>query len=319
MKGVYQFQSWKDFSKKLPLTAVIGLVDEWMTIYACLQQAIKVFDNILIVGDNASEKSVQYMEKFLFDHRSIAEGKIQFVELGHFDPWPWMSLYDPKNSYKTVADLPLKSQSKADYKRISLAKTMYGNSIVCSLHSDILVFDDTKQRILERMSDIENPFFDSEWFSMITLYDKNTARTFLSKDSSPGNLKKDPSLNQRTVYDYPGDWGLMSIYGSSLVTPGPDPLYGYYGCLWPWSKKTQLQKKGQDSSIPHAIHLEHIRDRSRNKSFKNEAWSLWKTERFENEDHELYEKIKIMDHLNIPVDFWLDKENILRIEEKIKQ
>ena len=319
MKGIYEFEKWSNYCERLPLVAVIGLVNEWMTIYACLQQAIKVFDNILVVGDNADKKTIEYFERFTQDHGSMAQGRIQFVELSNFDPWPWISLYDPDNStYKSAKDLPKKSQSKADYKRIALAKTMFGNSIVCSLHSDIIVFDDTGKRISERMSNIDNPFFDSEWFSMITLYDRQNAKTYLSKDSSPGNLKKDPNLTQRTLYDYPGDWGLMSMYGSSLLIPGPDPLYGHYGCLWPWSQKTQCQKKGQDSSFPHAIHLEYIRDRGKNKSFKNEAWSFWKTERFENEDPELHEKIKIMNDLNIPVDFWLDEENILRIEEKNK-
>jgi hypothetical protein len=249
------------------------------------------------------------------DHETQSNGRINLVELGDFDPWPWVSLYDPKVSYKSPSELPKKSQSKADYKRIALAKSMYGNSIVCSLHSDIIVFDDTKARIKERMQNAENPFFDSEWFSMITLYDRKNARTFLSKDSKPGNLIKDKSLNQRTVYVYPGDWGLMSLYGSSLLLPGPDPMYGYYGCLWPWTRKTQCEKKGQDNSLPHAVHLEHIRDRSRNKSFDDIAWTFWKTDRFESEDPQLHQQLKVLDNVYIPVNYWLNDDNKLIINE----
>jgi len=316
MKGMHELESWKNYCKKLPLVAVIGLVKEWMTIYPCLQQAIKVFDKILVVGDDATPKSLEQFKKFVSDYKTECDGKVEFIEMGNYDPWPWLSLYDAEINYGSVEELPKKSQSKADYKRINLAKSLHGNSIVCSLHSDIIIFEDSRQRIIERMSVIDNPLFDSEWFNIITLYDRKNAKTFISNNSSPGNLQKNPNLNQRYVYDYPGDWGLMSLYGSSILLPGPDPLYPFAGCLWPWSKKTQMQKKGQDNSATFAIHLEYIRDSGRNKSFDNDSWSFWKTERFEKEDPELHDKMKLLDELNFPVDFWLDESNVLRIEEK---
>lgn len=316
MNGIYELESWKNYSKKLPLVAVIGLVNEWMTIYPCLQQAIKVFDQIMVVSDGADKKTLQYFEQFREDYKNQIEGKVHLFDLENFDPWPWLSLYDASKKYTSIEELPIKAQSKADYKRIALAKSLYGNSIICSLHSDIIVFDDSRDRIIERMSNIANPLFDSEWFTLVTLYDRNNAKTFLSKDSAPGNMKKDPDLNQRTVYDYPGDWGLMSIYGSSMLLPGPDPLYPFAGCLWPWSRKTQMEKKGQDGTAPHAVHLEHIRDRGNNVTFDSESWSFWKTERFENEDPELHRRLRVLDDLNFPVDFWLDDGNTLRIKEK---
>jgi hypothetical protein len=316
MNGVHEFESWSEYSKKLPLVAVVGLVNEWMTIYPCLQQAIKVFDKILVIGDDVSPKALEQYNKFIVDYKNECDGKIEFIELGNFDPWPWISLYDPKLDYKNTKNFPKKSANKADYKRLSLAKTLQGNSIICSLHSDIIVFDDIKNRIKKRIENIDNPLLDSEWFNLITLYDKKNAKTFLSNDSKPGNLIKDPNLNQRYVYDYPGDWGLMSFYGSSLLLPGPDPLYPFFPCMWPWSKKTQMQKKGQDNSATFAIHLEYIRDSGRNKSFDNDAWSFWQTEKFEKEEPELHDKLKVLNELNFPVDFWLDESNVLRIEEK---
>jgi hypothetical protein len=317
MNGIYELESWKDYSKKIPLVAVVGLVNEWMTIYACLQQAVKVFDHVLVIGDGVDKKTLSYFNKFKSDFELIGNSKIEFIELGNFNPWPWLSLYDFScEKYKNLNNLPIKSASKADYKRLSLAKSMHGNSILCSLHSDIILFDDSRNRIIDRMSNIENPLFDSEWYSLITLYDRKTAKTFYSKDSKPGNLIKDPNLNQRKIYDYPGDWGLMSFYGSSLILPGPDPKYPFATCMWPWSSKTQLEKKGHDNSLPHAIHLEYIRDRDNLKDFKNESWSFWETKKFENEDLELHEKLKVLDDLYFPVNFNLNNDNLLIIESK---
>jgi hypothetical protein len=315
MKGIYEFEKWSNYCERLPLVAVIGLVNEWMTIYACLQQAIKVFDYIIIANDGADSKTLEFLHRFMIDHQIQSSGKIQIIDLSEVDPWPWLSFYDASLNYSDPKELPKNCHGKSTFKRMTLAKSMYINSLICSTHSDIVIFDDTRERIFERMKKIDNPLFDSEWFSMITLYDMKNAKTYLSNDSTPNNLKKDPNLNQRTVYDYPGDWGLMSMYGSSLLTPGPDPLHPHFDCLWPWSRKTQCEKKGQDNSEPHAVHLEYIRDRGKNKSFKKSEWSFWKTDRFIKEDINLFNRMKIFDDLYFPVKFWIDKNCLLRIEE----
>lgn len=308
-----EIENWKTYSKKLPLIGVIGLVNEWMTIYPCLQQAVKIFDEILIVGDSASEKSKFYLEKFILDHYTF-KNKIHFVDLGEIDPWPWLVFPRSGVHYNSVSDIPIKCSPKAGFKRFNFAKVKFPNTILCSVHSDIILFDNSRERIYERMSNVENPFFDSEWYSMITLYDKSHIKTFLSNDSTLGNLKKDPNLNQRTIYDYPGDWGLMSYYSSSLLTVGPDPVIHEFEAFYPWSKKTQCEKKGQDNSFPHAIHLEFIRDSCKNKNFKDESWKILNLKNINN-DIKLLEEIKILDNLNFGVKFELNNDYQLIIEE----
>lgn len=305
---------WSTYCNQIPLVAVIGLMGEWMTIYACLQQAIKNFDHVIVCGDGTSTHAKSMLDQFVSDHGEAAKGKVHFIELGDIDPWPWVAMARPGAKYETLGEVPMKSWSKAGFKRFNYARALFPNSILCSLHSDVIVFDDTGVRIRERMSSIQDPFFDSEWFSMVTMHDKNNIISIVSSDSGPGNLKKDPGLMQRTTYDYPGDWGLMSIYASSLLSVGPDPGGHEAECLYPWSRKTQCEKKGHDTSVPHAIHLEWLRDSCIGKDFSPYSWKTVKRSWVEENDLELGTRLKAIDDLYFPVKFELDQNHILRIE-----
>jgi hypothetical protein len=309
-----EIEPWPIYASRIPLVAVIGLVGEWMTIYACLQQAIKNFDYIIICGDGVSPKAKEMVDRFILDHSSI-KNRIQFLDMDNIDPWPWTVMARPGIKYDSIDKVPIKAPSKACFKRINYAKTMFPNSITCSLHSDIVCFDGTGDRIRKRMIDIQDPFFDSEWYSMVAMNDKKTVMSVLSEDSGPGNHKGHPALRQRKTYDYPGDWGLMSIYASSILTVGPDPIGHETECLYPWSMKTQCEKKGCDTSIPHAIHFEWLRDSCRGKDFSNVAWKHIEREWLDKNDPELGNHLHVIDNVYFPVEFRIDKNNILRISE----
>lgn len=306
--------SWSEYCNNIPLVAVVGLMGEWMTIYACLQQAIKNFDHIIVCGDGATSQAKSKLDQFISDHGETARGKIQFIELGNLDPWPWVAMARPGVKYDDISEVPRKSWSKAGFKRFNYARAIFPNSLLCSLHSDVIVFDDTGNRIRDRMSRIQDPFFDSEWFSMVTMHDKNNVISIVSSDSGPGNLKKDPALSQRTTYDYPGDWGLMSIYSSSLLSVGPDPGGHEAECLYPWSRKTQTEKKGHDISVPHAVHFEWLRDTCANKDFSPYSWKTVKRSWIEENDKELGDRLKVLNNLYFPVKFELDPNHILNFK-----
>jgi hypothetical protein len=305
--------SWSEYCNKIPLVAVIGLMGEWMTIYACLQQAIKNFDYIVICGDGVSPQAKSMVERFISDYGESVKSKIHFIDLGEVDPWPWVAMARPGIKYDQVSEIPMKSWSKAGFKRFNYARALFPNSILCSLHSDVIVFDDTGNRVRERMSNIQDPFFESEWFSMVTMHDKNSVESILSPDSGPGNHKKHPALKQRTTYDYPGDWGLMSIYASSMLSVGPDPGGHEAECLYPWSRRTQCEKKGCDTSDPHAIHLEWIRESCRDRDFSNTSWKIVHRDWIHKNDPNLGDRMGIIDNLYFPVSFEIDNNNILRI------
>lgn len=305
---------WSVYCNQIPLVAVVGIMGEWMTIYACLQQAIRNFDYIIVCGDGVSSHAKSMLDRFISDYGETAKSKVHFVELGNIDPWPWVAMARPGVRYESLDEVPMKSWSKAGFKRFNYARALFPNSILCSLHSDVIVFDDTGARIRERMSRIEDPFFDSEWFSMVTMHDKNNIISIVSSDSGPENIKKHPDLSQRTIYDYPGDWGLMSIYASSLLSVGPDPQGHEAECLYPWNRKTQCEKKGHDTSVPHAIHLEWLRDSCTNKDFSLYSWKTIKRSWVEENDSSLGSRLKCIDSLFFPVSFNLDNQNILRIQ-----
>ena len=84
-----QEKSWSEYCRELPLIACVGLMDEWMTIYACLQNASIVFDKIVVCGESATPRALKYLEKFKEENPDVAH-KVEFVELGHYDPWPWL-------------------------------------------------------------------------------------------------------------------------------------------------------------------------------------------------------------------------------------
>lgn len=253
-----QEHPWSDYCRELPLIACVGLMDEWMTIYACLQNASLIFDKIVVCGEGASERALLYLEKFKMDHPNLSH-KVDFVELGHYDPWPWLRCPRPEKNYGSIEEVPKGSWAKSMNKRFNWTRAKYPNSLLMSLHSDVIMYLDSRDRIYERFANMKNPFFDSEWFCMsyIVGFDKITAPHILDVN---GTKQRDPSLSQRVWYDYPGDWGLSGCYSSSLLSVGPDPVSSYAECFYPWNKETQCEKKGHDINPPYAAHLGWCKD-----------------------------------------------------------
>ena len=308
-------KSWKEYANEIPLVAVVGLMGEWMTIYACMQQAIKNFDYVIVCGDGITPKAMKMFEKFMSDYSSQVKGRVHLLEMDKIDPWPWVAIARPGVLYEKLEDIPKKSWSKAGFKRFNYARSLFPNSILCSLHSDVIVFDDTGSRIKGRIATIENPFFDSEWFSMVSMYDKHHIAGIVDPISTPGNLVKHSHLRQRTWYDYPGDWGLMGYYASSMLSVGPDPQGSEAECFYPWSKKTQCEKKGFDDSIPHAVHYEWLREKYKDTEHRASEWRTAVLNNGSIDDPELSEKLKTVEDVYFPVKFYLDNSWILRIEE----
>ncbi len=245
--------NWNDYCKTLPLVACVGLVDEWMTIYACLQNAVEVFDKVVVCGDNATPRAKKYLQKFIEENPSHAE-RVEFIEMGHIDPWPWLRCPRPDKQYSTIEEVPIGSWAKAMNKRFNYTRAKYPNSIIMSVHADVVMFLNARDRIYDRFMKMKSPFFDSEWFCMSYMadFDHITGPCVRNPD---GTRSGSPELRQRVWYDYPGDWGLAGCYASSLLVAGPDPVSTYAECFYPWSRETQCEKKGHDNNPPYAAHM----------------------------------------------------------------
>jgi hypothetical protein len=265
-----QTETWKSYSKNLPLVACVGLVDEWMTIYACLQNACEIFDHVVVCGDGATPRAVKYLEQYKSDFPSFAS-KVEFLEMGHIDPWPWLRCPRPNKQYTSIDEIPVSSWAKAMNKRFNYVRAKYPNSLVFSVHSDVIMFLNSRERLIQRMSDMENPFFDSEWFCMSYMadFDHINGPCVLHPD---GTRTGHPELRQRVWYDYPGDWGLSGCYSSSLLTVGPDPVSSFAECFYPWNRVTQTEKKGHDVNPPYAAHMGWWKD----------SYANWKLDVVEN-------------------------------------
>lgn len=263
-------ESWSSYSKKLPLVACVGLVDEWMTIYACLQNACQVFDHVFVGGDSATPRALKYLNQFLSDYPSQAH-KVEFLEMGHIDPWPWLRCPRANTSYDSIEKVPKSSWAKAMSKRFNYVRAKYPNSLIMSVHSDVIMFLNSRERIFERFRNMKNPFMDSEWFCMSYMADFDHINGPCVR-LPDGSRRGQPDLAQRVWYDYPGDWGLAGCYSSSLLTVGPDPVSTFAECFYPWNRETQCEKKGHDTNPPYAAHMGWWKDNYAN----------WKLDVFEN-------------------------------------
>jgi len=307
-----QERPWSEYCRELPLIACVGLMDEWMTIYACLQNASLVFDKIVVCGESASERALSYLVKFKTDHPDLAH-KVEFVELGYYDPWPWLRCPRPGKEYSSIEEIPKGSWAKSMNKRFNWTRAKYPNSLIMSLHSDVIMFKNSRDRIYDRFAAMKNPFLDSEWFCMsyVAGFDKLTAPHILDKN---GVKQKDPTLAQRVWYDYPGDWGLCGCYASSLLTVGPDPISSYAECFFPWSSVTQMEKKGHDTNPPYAAHLGWCKD-----SFANTPHHDPKT--FETIESLNYSFVRIQDvsRCYYPNHVYLDDDGIFRYKNSERE
>jgi len=270
MTPMLQLEAWQDYSKKIPLVACVGLVDEWMTIYACLQNACEVFDHVVVAGDNATPRALKYLNQYKSDHPSQAH-KVEFIEMGQVDPWPWLRCPRENKTYNSIDEVPVSSWAKAMNKRFNYTRAKYPNSLIVSVHSDVIMFLNSRERLYERFSNMQNPFFDSEWFCMSYMADFDHINGPCIKQED-GTRVGHPSLRQRVWYDYPGDWGLAGCYASSLLTVGPDPVASFAECFYPWNRATQCEKKGHDINPPYAAHMGWWKDNYAN----------WKLDVFED-------------------------------------
>ena len=67
-------------------------------------------------------------------------------------------------------------------------------------------------------------------------------------------------MNRRKLYENAGDWTFCCFWLGGNLSIGPDPVYPWGACLFPWLPKNQLSKKGQDNLEPFGLHLIYYRE-----------------------------------------------------------
>ena len=240
-------QNWGEFYSRFPLVCGINTYNNELTIYACLQQAVKNFHVVMIFDDGSTDNTFRYINKFIEDHNPR---NLHVLSVDHLDPWPDQMLEKDHGYDKGV--LMKKTHAKSKNKAHEIIKQNFPQAFYVSLEADVICADNITQRIYERISKWDEPFTDVEFFNVVMAIDTENLRAV---SDSEDEWVIPTGLQQRAAYDHPGDWTLACFWNAGETTLGFDPSFPYGACTMPWSRKAQTQKKGQDTDPPFGFHM----------------------------------------------------------------
>ena len=296
--------NWKEYSKELPWICGLTTFNSESVIYACLQTSIEHFDVIIITDDGSQDETYKEVERFIRDYKTK---KIIFYDVSSWDPLPNLALKRDHGGENMIKDHPLtKCHTKAKIKSLLTCKEYAKNKltnaefIYFSLEDDILLYDNIKERCQERISKWEDPDTDSEFFNVTQTINKEYVR-----------IMHDPGLIRRKDYDNGGDWTFACFYGGGRLIFGPDPINPWGACLYPWIRKNQIGKKGNDRTSPFGLHLLYHKK-------KRDGFALeegWKRVASVVDIKDFDVNTKIIDKLDLKLDIKIDENAILRVVE----
>ena len=78
-------KDWSTICRKIPLVCGLKTLNAELTIYACLQQAYKIFDYVVITDDGSEDSTMEMIQKCIddFDIRNVV-----IFNVADYDPWP---------------------------------------------------------------------------------------------------------------------------------------------------------------------------------------------------------------------------------------
>ncbi len=254
---------WKAKSSELPCICAINTFNNELTIYACLQQAIKNFQssNIYVFDDGSKDKTIEYIEKFNNDYNV----DIHVLSVGDLDPWPDQKVPRDHGPGKGTLIEAGKTHAKSKFKSWWVTKSNFPDAIYFSLEADVILADDALVRARKRIAEWKDPANDCEFFNVVFTIDSEYVRPMCSTEDSLEDTL--PGIQQRKIYDQPGDWTFACFWTGGNLQIGPDPAWPYGACLFPWSRKNQCEKKGQDTDIPYGFHLYNYNNNNLNNDF----------------------------------------------------
>lgn len=289
--------TWQDFVLNSPWIATIQTCNNDWTIYACLQQACKQFENVLVIDDGSTDNTFLEIDRYI---RREKPNNLHIIDVSSIDPWP--ELTAPKREGQEITS---KTQSKAKYKTYMAAKQLAPQLIWVSIESDVILANDARHRMADRICAWDNPEYDCEFFNVIMSIDPWHVR---SVTQSEEEYIKPIGIKHRKEYDHPGDWTLAASWLGGKLYPGPDPQFSYGPCFLPWIEKNQLLKKGQDDSKPFGFHMLSYREAEKYNDYSKKRF-LKVDELNDNEvDWELLKSVRF------PVISKLDELGIRRIQ-----
>jgi len=253
--------NWQKKCYEIPLVCAINTFNNELTIYACLQQAHGQFDKIIVVDDGSKDRTIAFIRKFCKDFNV----DIPVIDVSSWDPWPDQKIERDHGKDKGKIIESGKTHAKSKFKSWAIVKKNFPNSIYVSLEADVILCNSIRERMYKRISKWDDPLSDCEFFNVVFTIDSDYVRPVCASETDID--KKLEGIKQRKIYDQPGDWTFACFYTGGNLKVGPDPVWPYGACLFPWSQKNQCEKKGQDVDIPYGFHLYNYNNKSTDSDF----------------------------------------------------
>lgn len=241
---------WHEFGRKFPLVCGLKTYNAELTIYAVLQQAYKQFDYIVITDDGSTDATKSEIDKCIND---FGIKNVSFMDVSKVNPWVDQQTEKREGDHH-VPRPDGKTHAKAQWKSYEIVKQNFPNSIFVSLEDDVILEDNIRWRIYERIVKWSDPFTDCEFFNVSSVIDDDHVLLGCFPDGRPL-----PGIVQRRLYNNGGDWTLAAIWTGGDLQIGPDPVYPFGACIYPWMAKNQTGKKGQDGERSFGFHLLNYR------------------------------------------------------------
>ena len=245
-------RNWKEVGRKFPLVCGLKTLDSELTIYACLQQAYKQFDYIIITDDGSTDDTLKMIQKCVND---FSIKNISVIDVSKWDPMPDQKIEKRIDDHHVMRPAG-QTHAKAQWKNYEVVRKNFPNSIYVSLEDDVILYDNVRSRIYNRIIEWKEPYTDCEYFNVTTMIDKETTLE-VAHDYIEG--KPIPGMKFRRLHDNAGDYTLAAWWSAGEISVGPDPNYPFGACLFPWLPKNQMGKKGQCDDIPFGFHCVNYR------------------------------------------------------------
>lgn len=241
---------WKELSRKFPLICGLKTYNAELTIYSVLRQAYHQFDFVIISDDGSTDKTKDEIIKCVSDFNIK---NVAMVDASQIDPWKDEQI-EKRDGDHHVPRPNGKTHAKAQWKSFEFIKRNFPNSIYVSLEDDVILEENIRWRIYDRISEWNDPFTDCEFFNVTSTINEEYVLLGCHPDGTPL-----PGIVQRKLYNNGGDWTLSAMWTCGDLSIGPDPLYPFGACIYPWMAKNQTGKKGQDGERSFGFHMINYR------------------------------------------------------------
>lgn len=256
--------NWEELGRKFPLICGLKTLNAELTIYACLQQAYKQFDYVVITDDGSTDNTMKMIEKCVNDFNIR---NVSVIDVSNWDPMPDQVIEKREGDHHVTRPAG-QTHAKAQFKNYEVVKKNFPNAIYVSLEDDVILYDNVRARIYNEIIKWDDPFTDCEFFNVTSMVDRDHTIEVAYNNQRGVPI---PGMQFRKLYDNAGDYTLAAWWCCGDITVGPDPNYPFGACLFPWLPKNQMGKKGQSTIEPFGFHLMNFRTSKQDYSYPKDA------------------------------------------------